>query len=93
VVLAMSKFKEGWCRSAHEAMLLKTPVIGSGSGGMLELLKGGEQIVCRDFTNLRKHVEYTLLHPDMADKGYVFAKNFTMERFQRDWIQFIKQLL
>lgn len=32
VVVAMSKFKEGWNRTIHEAMLCKTPVIGSGTG-------------------------------------------------------------
>lgn len=96
VVLAMSKFKEGWCRSAHEAMLLGTPVIGSGSGGMRELLEGGKQIICEDFTDLRKQVEYILLHPEvqeeMAARGRAFTKEFTLERFRRAWIQFAKQL-
>ncbi|GAI24374.1 unnamed protein product, partial [marine sediment metagenome] len=36
IVVAMSRFKEGWCITAHEAMLCKTPVIGSGLGGMKE---------------------------------------------------------
>ena len=43
VVVTMSKFKEGWCLTAHEAMLCKTPVIGSGKGGMRELLEGGNK--------------------------------------------------
>ena len=30
VVVAMSKFREGWNRTAHEAMLCRTPVVGSG---------------------------------------------------------------
>jgi len=53
VVLTMSKFDEGWCRTAHEAMLCGTPVIGSGRGGMGELLLKGGQIICRDFSSLR----------------------------------------
>ena len=39
VAVTMSKFNEGWCRTAHEAMLCKTPVVGSGMGGMGELLE------------------------------------------------------
>jgi hypothetical protein len=33
-----SLFKEGWCRIAHEAVLLEVPLLGNGSGGMQELL-------------------------------------------------------
>ena len=33
-----SLFKEGWCRIAHEAVLLDVPLFGNGSGGMQELL-------------------------------------------------------
>lgn len=96
VILAMSKLKEGWGRTAHEALLLGTPVIGSGSAGMKELLDGGGQIVS-DFKDLKEKVQYILLHPrvqkEMVDRGYIFAKDFTMERFEREWIQFAKQLL
>jgi len=37
LVVCNSKFKEGWCKVAHEAISVGTPVIGSGSGGMQEL--------------------------------------------------------
>lgn len=97
VVVTMSKFNEGWCRTAHEAMLLKTPVIGSGLGGMKELLEGGKQIVCPDFNELREKVEYLLSHPEirikMGEDGYNFAKNFTSERFRNDWLVLINRLL
>ena len=56
----MSKFQEGWCRTAHEAMLLKTPVVGSGFGGMSELLEGGGQIICDNFNDLKEKIEYLL---------------------------------
>ena len=66
----MSKFKEGWCRTAHEAMLLKTPVIGSRPwAAMKELLDGGKQTVCQDFKNLEKEIEYLLKHP-MKEKKW-----------------------
>lgn len=39
LVVANSEFKEGWCRVLHEAALLNVPIVGSGSGGMGELLE------------------------------------------------------
>ncbi len=97
VVVTMSKFKEGWCITAHEAMLLKTPVIGSGLGGMKELLEGGKQIICGNPQDLREEVEYLLNHPETRKKigqeGYNFAKNFTLKKFREEWISLIKKLL
>lgn len=84
VVVTMSKFKEGWCRTAHEAMLCKTPVVGSGMGGMKELLEGGEQIICKDFSELRNIVEYLLKHSEFGEKGYryVSQNKFTERSFE-----------
>jgi len=97
VVLTMSKFKEGWCRTAHEAMLLKTPVIGSGLGGMRELLEGGNQIICRDFRDLKGKVEYLLQNPGirhkMGEQGFEYAKGFTEEKFKEDWLKLIKNII
>jgi len=96
VVIAMSKFKEGWCRTAHEAMLCKTPVIGSGLGGMKELLEGGKQIVCPSFDTLEEKVDYLLNNPEVREKmgeaGFNFAKSFTFERFKRNWQELIERL-
>jgi len=97
IVITMSKFKEGWCMTAHEAMLLKTPVIGSGLGGMRELLEGGKQIICSDFRILREKVKYLLNHPEirkeMGQNGHDFAQNFTLEKFREEWLNLIKRLL
>jgi glycosyltransferase involved in cell wall biosynthesis len=92
VVVTMSKFKEGWCRTAHEAMLCKTPVVGSGMGGMEELLKGGKQIICKDFSKLRGNVEYLMEHPEIGEKGYEFAKQFTIDRFKKEWISLVRDI-
>lgn len=96
VVLTMTKFREGWCRTAHEAMLLKSPVIGSGLGGMKELLEGGKQIICPDFKDLRRKVGYLLENPqlrqEMGEQGYNFAKNFTPQRFKGEWLSLINRL-
>ena len=39
--ICMSEFKEGWCRVLHEAAIHGTPILGSGLGGMKELLEIG----------------------------------------------------
>jgi len=97
IVITMSKFKEGWCISAHEAMLLKTPVIGSGLGGMKELLMGGEQIICQNFNILKQKTEELLKdkkkREDLGEKGYKYAKEFTSEKFKKDWSDLVKNLL
>jgi len=96
IAVTMSKFSEGWCRTAHEAMLCRTPVLGSGQGGMGELLTGGGQIVCRDLQSLRESAEMLLSSPDaradLAHKGYEFARQFTFERFQADWIELVNRV-
>lgn len=88
VVVTMSFFKEGWCRTAHEAMLCKTPVVGSGKGGMEELLKEGEQIICRDFGELKNNVEYLLEQPDVGINGYKYAsqEKFSVRYFHNEWL-------
>ncbi len=97
IAITMSKFKEGWCRTAHEAMLLKTPVIGSGLGGMEELLLSGRQMVCRDFPQLREKAGFLLKNPRlrirMGEDGYNFTKNFTMEKFSKEWLNLINSLI
>lgn len=88
VVVTMSLFKEGWCRTAHEAMLCKTPVVGSGRGGMEELLNGGQQIVCKNFVDLKSNVEYLMESPEFGEAGFSYASQmqFTKEYFQKEWI-------
>lgn len=97
IVVTMSKFKEGWCRTAHEAMLCGTPVIGSGTGGMKELLLGGEQIICTDFEFLKEKIENLLKNPAerraIGEKGYNFVKGFTLERFDKEWVETINRII
>mgnify|MGYP001597438574 CR=1 FL=1 len=97
IVVEMHKFKTGWSRISHEAMLFRKPVIGSGAGGTEELLRGGGQIICRDFKDLRPNVEYLLNHPKVREKmgenGYAYAKDFTMEKFEQDWVALIKNVI
>ena len=94
VVITMSLFNEGWCRTAHEAMLCGTPVIGSGRGGMKELLEGGSQIICENFSDLASNVEYVLQNRELRGLGYHYAyqEQFSLEYFEREWINLIKSI-
>lgn len=87
VVVTMSLFKEGWCRTAHEAMICKTPVVGSGKGGMDELLDFGGQIICKEFDQLGEKVEYALENVILGKKGFKFATQelFSIPHFQKRW--------
>lgn len=96
IVLTMSLFNEGWCRTAHEAMLLGRPVIGSGKGGMRELLEGGGQFICEDFKDLKKYVERILSSKDLQEElsrnGKIFASQFTNEKFNNSWLELISEI-
>ncbi len=93
LVITMSKFDEGWCRTAHEAMLCGTPVIGSGRGGMKELLKGGDQLTCEYFERLNIVVKNLLGNnkklEEMSVKGKLFASKFDMQYFKKQWLDLI----
>ena len=86
VVINMSKIEEGWSRVAHEALLCKTPVIGSGCGGMKELLEGSGQMICDSIASVPDMVREALDNKDIyVEKGYNFAKKFTCEIFDKEW--------
>lgn len=97
IAITMDKFNTGWNMTAQEAMLCKTPVIGSGMGGTRELYEGAGQIICRDFKNLREKVEYLLRHPEvrkkMGEDGYNFSKDFTMDEFKKNWVETVKKII
>jgi len=96
LVITMSKFNEGWCRTAHEAMLCGTPVIGSGKGGMRELLERGNQIICDSFDKLGPLVTDLISDEkkleDMAIQGKKFASQFTLDYFKKSWIDLLASL-
>jgi glycosyltransferase involved in cell wall biosynthesis len=94
VVLCMSTMAEGWNRIAHEALLSKTPVIGSGSGGMQELLENSEQIIVKDITALNKKIDYCLENSDQyVASGYKSACKFDLNYFKSNWNQLIEELV
>lgn len=95
VAVTMSTFDEGWCRTAHEAMLCGTPAVGSGRGGMGELLNNGGQVVCENFSELGAQVSSLLADPlrrrEMGQRGFAFARQFTIERFTLAWRRLIER--
>ena len=84
VVLAMSTMPEGWNRIAHEALLVKTPVIGSGSGGMQELLTNAGQYIVSDFSKLEIKIQKALKEKEeLGAVGFDYVKNLNLEYFSK----------
>lgn len=93
VVICMSSLLEGWNRVAHEAMLCRTPVIGSGVGGMRELLEGGRQIVLTDFAGLPDAVRTVLsTNRQRGQYGYNYVKQFDINYFTNAWTALLNDL-
>lgn len=86
VVICMSRMREGWNRIAHEAMLCRVPVIGNGTGGMLELLQGGNQPIVKDYDLLPATIQNVLQHrKEYAGAGYDYVSQFNLEYFKNQW--------
>jgi glycosyltransferase involved in cell wall biosynthesis len=90
--ICMSEFKEGWCRVLHEAAIHGTPIIGSGLGGMKELLEIGNftsstgDKLRDDFNNRTK--EESLPKIKMS-----LYRTFTLEKFYEAWRFCVLELL
>jgi len=94
VVLAMSQFDEGWGLFVHEAMLAGTPVVGSGRGGMEQLLTGGNQIICQDFSNLEGCVKKALAQrEELGQQAQEYAKQYTANRMVKQWDKTLQRQL
>jgi hypothetical protein len=79
--------------AAHIALLHRTPVIGSGAGGMGELLEGANQIVCRDWTDLPAMLEAALANKtQLAADGYRYAMQFDLKRFRASWLSLVEEM-
>lgn len=89
VVVTFSQFKEGWNRVAHEAMMMGVPVIGSGLGGMGELLSGGGQMIVTDPAILGTALDTVLNDREIGSRGKEFAESFTRQRFNKSCLQLV----
>lgn len=86
VSVLMSQFKEGWNRVAHESILCETVVVGSGKGGMGELLDKSNQYICNDWDRLYGIVKEILEHKrTISQEALSYVKAFDIERFETSW--------
>ncbi|MBY0316577.1 MAG: glycosyltransferase, partial [Bdellovibrionales bacterium] len=93
VVVLMSQFAEGWNRIAHEAMLMGSPVIGTGYGGMGEVLTGGGQEICTDPKKLPELVQKVISHrSEYSRHGLEYARKFSQEKFEDAWVSLVEKL-
>jgi glycosyltransferase involved in cell wall biosynthesis len=84
-VVAMSEFKEGWCRVLHEAIIHGRPILGTGLGGMGELLDMAN-VQPNNFNN----IESSILELSKAKVSYEVInkfRGFTVNEFQMQWIE------
>jgi glycosyltransferase involved in cell wall biosynthesis len=90
VVLTMSKFKEGWCRVAHEALLLNRPVVGSGEGGMRELLTYGGGLIATSEDELYSHIKNILNSNKSAfSSNQEYLRQFDENYFKKSLIEIL----
>ncbi|MEP7168429.1 MAG: glycosyltransferase [Bacteroidota bacterium] len=94
LVITLSNIPEGWNRIAHEALLSKTPVIGSGRGGMKELLQGAGQKIVTENSKLPSVVEEVLKNKNFySEKGFQYVKKFDTIYSGNEWIKTISNLV
>jgi glycosyltransferase involved in cell wall biosynthesis len=90
--ICMSEFKEGWCRVLHEAAIHGTPIMGSGLGGMSELLNiGGFPASTAD----KLSNDFNLRVKDISlskDKINLY-RAFTLKKFNETWRQCVLEIL
>lgn len=83
-VICMSEFKEGWCRVLHEAAIHGTPIIGSGLGGMGELLDIGKYMPST-INSLKNDLNERTKERSISNEKLKFYRAFTLERFNKSW--------
>ena len=94
LALTMSTMVEGWNRIAHEALLCGTPVIGSGVGGMKELLSGAGQKIISDPAGLPAAIRDVLIdRARFVSSGKEYLQKFNLNNFELEWSRVIGELL
>lgn len=93
LVILMSTMPEGWNRIAHEAILSRTPVIGSGSAGMFELLNKSGQLIMNDLTKLNASIKYCIENKgSLVKNGFNYVKQFDLSYFGEAWHSVISDI-
>ena len=92
-VVVFSRMTEGWNRVAHEALLCGTPVVGSGVGGMRELLEGAGQRISPEASGLAEAVADVIQQrAHYVSRGQAFVRQFDMEYFRAAWLQALQEV-
>lgn len=95
VSLSMSKMWEGWNRTAHESLLVGTPVIGNGVGNSGELLEGAGQRIVHGAGELPGAVEEVLSRRQeyaRAGRAYAAQAQFDKAWFGERWRQVVRSV-
>jgi glycosyltransferase involved in cell wall biosynthesis len=91
-VICMSEFKEGWCRVLHEAAIHGTPILGSGLGGMKELLEiGGFMPSSAD--TLSDDLDIRVKEVFFSNDKVNLYRTFTLDKFNEAWRSCVGELL
>ncbi len=94
VVVANSLMIEGWNRIAHEALLSGTPVIGSGTGGMLELLtKAGQPIISTKEDILLEIENVLRARSSFAEAGLKYVRQFDQKYLKNRWEEIVENVM
>jgi glycosyltransferase involved in cell wall biosynthesis len=90
--VCMSEFKEGWCRVLHEAAIHGTPIIGSGLGGMSELLEIGS-FTASTPDKLSDDLNIRTKEISLSEDKINLYRAFTLEKFYQAWRLCVLELL
>ena len=91
-VICMSEFKEGWCRVLHEAAIHGTPILGSGLGGMRELLEIGG-FTCSTVDTLSGDLDIRIKEGSLLKNKVDSYRAFTLEKYHESWRRCVRELL
>jgi glycosyltransferase involved in cell wall biosynthesis len=91
-VICMSEFKEGWCRALHEAAIHGTPILGSGLGGMKELLEIGS-FMPSTVNTLSHDFDIIIKEGPLSEDKVNSYRAFTLEKFYEAWRRCVSELL
>jgi glycosyltransferase involved in cell wall biosynthesis len=94
LVITYSTMLEGWNRIAHEALLCKVPVIGSGIGGMHELLSGAQQKIVNNLKNIDDTIKFCVENKNsIGQLGYNYVIKFDHKYFENSWLELLNNIL